>query len=64
MHAGHMNAAFPIILIILIGLLIWVMRSSRRHHRGWIDGPRACINCGQVHPEYAKYCRHCGRKLP
>jgi len=55
---------FPLILIALVAVVIWaLLASARKNSEALPDSPRACIGCGQLHPPYANYCRHCGRKL-
>jgi hypothetical protein len=54
----------PLLLIILVVVIFWAMLSSaNRRRRQLQDDPLPCIGCGTLHPGYASYCRHCGRKL-
>jgi predicted amidophosphoribosyltransferase len=55
------NGFIPLLIIVVI---VWAILSSTKGRRGQMrDEPRACIQCGTVHPPYANYCRHCGKPL-
>ena len=51
--------------ILVAAVLLFLLIATAAQHRRYSSQTqqRLCKGCGQSHPNYAVFCRRCGRKL-
>ena len=57
------DLSFFVIVVVVFFVVVSVLKGSRRPPDGSEGMAIVCRSCGAAHPEYAKFCRRCGKKL-
>ncbi|HZZ42941.1 MAG TPA: hypothetical protein VFE58_08380 [Tepidisphaeraceae bacterium] len=49
--------------VIIAAAVFFVLSVWNQHRPHATDHPATCGDCGSSHPSFARYCRHCGRRM-
>ena len=55
----------PFFIVIVALVLLFLLVATASQHRRYLSQTqnRLCRGCGASHPNFATFCRRCGRKL-
>jgi ribosomal protein L40E len=55
----------PFFIVLVAAALLFLLIATASQHRRYLSQTqtRLCRGCGASHPNFATFCRRCGRKL-
>ena len=54
---------FVLLVVIVVVFFLLFVSAGARNRRGAPPPRRPCPQCGSVHPDFASFCRRCGKRL-